>query len=111
MVLQKARYSVSLLLLISIGSFSLTLKAQDHPSIPVLKDADGYYQHPQVKELYLKIGVSGSKLHQIRDWDGRELWLEQQSATHFTNAEGSYGLNFLIDSSQHIDGIKIGQEI
>ncbi|WP_082461534.1 serine hydrolase domain-containing protein [Pedobacter sp. PACM 27299] len=111
MVLQKARYSVSLLLLISIGSFSLTLKAQDHPSIPVLKEADGYYQHPQVKELYLKIGVSGSKLHQVRDWDGRELWLEQQSATHFTNAEDSYGLNFLIDGSQHIDGIKIGQEV
>ena len=111
MVLQRARYSVSLFLLISIGSFSSSIKAQDHPSISVFKDGDGYYQHPQIKELYLKLSVSAGKLHQIREWDGRELWLEQQSAIHFTNADGSYVLSFSTDSSKQVNAVKIGQEI
>ncbi|MBC8985326.1 serine hydrolase [Pedobacter sp. N36a] len=81
------------------------------PSIPILKSAEGYYQHPQIKELYLKMVVSGHKLHQIREWDGRELWLVQQTASDFSDAGGKYKLSFSRNNSNAIDAVTIGQEV
>lgn len=110
MIPQKALFSVSLFLF-PIFCLSTRLNAQALPSIPVLKSAEGYYQHPQVKELYLKMLVSGHKLHQIREWDGRELWLNQQTASDFSDAEGNYKLSFSRNDSNTVDAVTIGQEV
>ncbi|WP_222539392.1 serine hydrolase domain-containing protein [Pedobacter polysacchareus] len=110
MIPQKALFSVSLFLF-PIFCLSTRLNAQTQPSIPVLKSADGYYQHPQIKELYLKMLVSGHKLHQIREWDGRELWLNQQTASDFSDSEGNYKLSFSKNDNNVVDAVTIGQEV
>ncbi|MCX2453720.1 serine hydrolase [Pedobacter sp. PLR] len=110
MIYKKPLYTLFLLLPLTFASCAVTF-AQEKPSFPILKNADGYYQHPELKELYLQMKVSGNKLTQIKDWDGKEMLLDQQSDTRFSDAKGSYSLSFLKNSNNEISTLKIGQEL
>ncbi|WP_316839016.1 serine hydrolase domain-containing protein [Pedobacter gandavensis] len=109
MIYRKPLYTLFLLLPLTFTSFSVAL-AQEKTSFPTLKTADGYYQHPVVKELYLLMQVSGNKLKQVKEWDGKEIILDQKSETDFSDATGTYSLSLLKNSNNEVSGLKVGQE-
>ncbi|WP_182953322.1 serine hydrolase domain-containing protein [Pedobacter gandavensis] len=102
---------LSLILLVTSILPSSVALAKVLQLTPTLKNIAGYYQHPQVKELYLQMKISGNKLKQIRDWDGRELLLDPKSETEFSSPNGDYNLHFLKDGNNEISAVKIGQEL
>lgn len=110
MIYKKTLFSLFLLIL-SISSCSFVALAKVAQLVPSLKGMEGYYQHPQVKELYLQMKVTGNKLKQIRDWDGRELLLAAKSETEFSSPNGDYSLNFLRNSDHEVAAVKIAQEV
>lgn len=110
MIYKKPLYTLFLLLPLTFANCAVAF-AQEKPSFPPLKTADGYYQHPELKELYLQMKVSGNKLTQIKDWDGKEIMLDQQSDTSFSDPTGSYSLSFLKNSNNEVSKLKIGKEL
>ncbi|WP_316752876.1 serine hydrolase domain-containing protein [Pedobacter gandavensis] len=110
MIYKKPFYTIFMLLPLTFTCFSAAL-AQEKRSFKPLKTADGYYQHPQVKELYLQMKVSANKLTQVKEWDGKELVLDQQSDTSFSDPKGGYNLSFLKNSHHEVSALKVGQEL
>lgn len=75
-----------------------------------LNDFTGYYQSQQLKALYIHFIVSGNTLKQIREWDGREVSLDQQSEMAFANKENHLEISFSKDSAGKVREVKIGGE-
>jgi|GEM_PF-367123 len=63
----------------------------------------GYYQHSQMKEMYIKISVKDNKLWLTQEWDFKEIPFTQKSVLEFFNDELNFPLVFNKDDNGEIN--------